>query len=299
MVSATACFRHRAGTVVASSSDLAEALQNPQTNLIIIDPTGVSVFYVLAVSVPALSAGLPGCALADWRRQACAGSSALAAAGAAGAPQCYCSLRYATPAGGVRAGLSAVSAAGLLHVNGHQAWQLPVVLVLRKRQQAALLLAVNGNPTIINFGKLPWVIVIGSSASLEMRDMVTYNYAPRGSATNTSMFYVGGLVSWPSISAQDGGIIRTCAASARVLLTTMLLGLVVDTLSGLTLVWCCVCRYNTTQYFWSSTRYTRSDCQFLGAALPGEEEFVRPSLSQAVGEQNCYSASEICAVRKM
>ena len=85
------------------------------------------------------------------------------------------------------------------------------------------MLAVNGNPTVINFGKLPWVIVIGSGASLEMRDLVTYNYAPRGSATNTSMFYVGGLVSWPSISAQDGGIIRTCAASACVLLLTMFL----------------------------------------------------------------------------
>ena len=51
-----ACHR-RAGTVVASSSDLAEALQNSQINLIIIDPTGVSVFHLLAVSVCASAAG--------------------------------------------------------------------------------------------------------------------------------------------------------------------------------------------------------------------------------------------------
>lgn len=71
-----------------------------------------------------------------------------------------------------------------------------------------------------------------------------------------------------------------------------------DTLSGLMRVWCCVCRYNTTQYFWSSTRYTRSDCQWLGSALPGEDEFVRPSPSQAVGELNAILPSKIVLFAK-
>lgn len=43
--------------------------------------------------------------------------------------------------------------------------------------------------------------------------------------------------------------------------------------SSLHLLFCC--RYNTTQYFWSSTRYTRGDCQWrIAAALPGEQDFV-------------------------
>ena len=62
--------RHRAGTVVANSSDLAEALQNSQINLIIIDPTGVSVFYVLAVSVCSSAA--------SWLTRMCAGRLAAA-----------------------------------------------------------------------------------------------------------------------------------------------------------------------------------------------------------------------------
>jgi len=76
--------------------------------------------------------------------------------------------------------------------------------------------AVNGNPTAVDFQGLKWVIIIGANGTLELRDMIIYNYALRGAATNTSRYYVGGLVSWPSISAQPGSVLKACAlARAR------------------------------------------------------------------------------------
>jgi len=71
--------------------------------------------------------------------------------------------------------------------------------------------AVNGNPTAVDFQGLKWVIIIGANGTLELRDMIIYNYALRGAATNTSRYYVGGLVSWPSISAQPGSVLKACA----------------------------------------------------------------------------------------
>jgi len=68
--------------------------------------------------------------------------------------------------------------------------------------------AVNGNPTAVDFQGLKWVIIIGANGTLELRDMIIYNYALRGAATNTSRYYVGGLVSWPSISAQPGSVLN-------------------------------------------------------------------------------------------
>ncbi|KAK9827328.1 hypothetical protein WJX81_005997 [Elliptochloris bilobata] len=124
-------------------------------------------------------------------------------------------------------------------------WQQPAVL---QRGRYVTIRSVNGNPTTLDFGRLPWTIIIGTDSSLELRDLIIYNYALRSSATNTSHFYVGGLVSWPSISAQPHGVIKS---------------------------------YNTTQYFWSSTRYTRSDCQWrLASALPEEQAFVTNKRSQ-------------------
>jgi len=71
--------------------------------------------------------------------------------------------------------------------------------------------AVNGNPTAVDFQGLKWVIIIGANGTLELRDMIIYNYALRGAANNTSRYYVGGLVSWPSISAQPGSVLKACA----------------------------------------------------------------------------------------
>lgn len=186
--------------------------------------------------------------------------------------------------------------------------------------------AVNGNPTVVDFGRLPWAIIIGANSSLELRDLIIHSYAPRSSASNTSHYYVGGLVSWPSISMAPYGVLKRCGAPAAHLPALrvcgsasqrhpwrslpgsvrraqsvetpiaqpcfMLAGSACHALTGsgrhplekasalhtssTHLPPCC--RYNTTQYFWSSTRYTRGDCQWrLAAALPGEEDFVSPT----------------------
>ena len=150
--------------------------------------------------------------------------------------------------------------------------------------------------------EVPWVIIIGSSASLEMRDMVTYNYAPRGSATNTSMFYVGGLVSWPSISAQDGGIIRTCAASARVLLLT-LFWLLLGTCGGhivwphACLVLCVQVPHNPVFLELHAVHAQRLPVAWVCAA--GRGRVCTPSSEPGCSRAECCSAFKICAVHIM
>ena len=74
--------------------------------------------------------------------------------------------------------------------------------------------AVNGNPTVVDFGRLPWAIIIGANSTLELRDLIIHSYAPRSSASNTSHYYVGGLVSWPSISMAPSGVLKRCVAPA-------------------------------------------------------------------------------------
>lgn len=71
----------------------------------------------------------------------------------------------------------------------------------------------NGNPTVMDFGRLPWAIIIAANSSLELRDLIIHSYAPRSYASNTSHYYVGGLISWPSISMAPGGSLKRCVAS--------------------------------------------------------------------------------------
>ena len=72
--------------------------------------------------------------------------------------------------------------------------------------------AVNGNPTVMDFGRLPWAIIVGANSSLELRDLIIHSYAPRSHATNTSHYYVGGLVSWPSISMAPNSVLKRFVA---------------------------------------------------------------------------------------
>ena len=81
--------------------------------------------------------------------------------------------------------------------------------------------------TTLDLGQLPWVLIIGNGSSLELRDLVIINAAPRSAAGNTSYDYVAGLPAWPSLGAQAGG------------------QLVSD---------------NVTQFFWSSSVYRGGAC---------------------------------------
>ena len=93
--------------------------------------------------------------------------------------------------------------------------RLPLPSPMHPRLTGPVRWAVNGNPTTLDFGRLPWAIIVGANSSLELRDLIIHSYAPRSSASNTSHFYVGGLVSWPSISIYPSGIIKSCAALAQ------------------------------------------------------------------------------------
>ena len=83
--------------------------------------------------------------------------------------------------------------------------------------------------TTLDLGQLPWVLVIGNGSSLELRDLVIMNAAPRSAAANTSYDYVAGLPAWPSLGSQAGG------------------QLVSD---------------NATQFFWSSSVFRGDACDW-------------------------------------
>jgi len=108
---------------------------------------------------------------------------------------------------------------------------------------------VSGNASTLDLSQLPWLLVIGTDSSLELRDLVLTNSAPLSAASNTSYFYAGGLLAWPSLAAEPGGALR---------------------------------RYNVTQFFWSSARYGRGDCDWRHAGPPrdrGAQVTRRPAVA--------------------
>jgi len=106
--------------------------------------------------------------------------------------------------------------------------------------------AVSGNASTLDLAQLPWLLVIGNGSSLELRDLVLTNPAPPSAAANTSYLYAGGLLAWPSLAAEPGSALR---------------------------------RYNVTQFFWSSARYGRGDCDWQRAGPP------RDGGAQVIGAQ--------------
>lgn len=99
--------------------------------------------------------------------------------------------------------------------------------------------------TTLDLQQLPWLVVIGDGSTLELRDLVVTNIAPRRLAFNTSYFYAGGLFAWPSLTAQPGGALNS---------------------------------YNTQLFFWSSSRFRRGDCDWLHAG-PARDEADQVNLA--------------------
>ncbi len=208
--------------VVSNSSDLATALRNPQIGNVILDPSGQNVSDPCArlQRAPAPRAGPP---LTRRRRGAQIGGGKLLLNATDWDTPVILKNRYVT----VRSGEAQAWQAEVLCCRSR--WRMraphPCCACLRVsgrdgRRRAALplspgappaLRAVNGNPTAVDFQGLKWAIIIGANGTLELRDTIIHNYALRGSATNTSRYYVGGLVSWPSISAQPGSVLKACA----------------------------------------------------------------------------------------
>ena len=93
--------------------------------------------------------------------------------------------------------------------------------------------------TTLDLGQRPWLLIIGNGSSLELRDLVITNAAPRSAAANTSYDYVAGLPVWPSLSAQAGSELNTD---------------------------------NVTQFFWSSSVFRGGACdwQAVGARLDAD-----------------------------
>lgn len=107
--------------------------------------------------------------------------------------------------------------------------------------------AVNGNPTMLDLGRIPAILNIATNATLELRDLLVKNVATIGDLRvyrrlpNDNLTDVYGMLTWPSFYGQAGANLRI---------------------------------YNTTQYFWSYTLYRRSDCNFALAAPPPPAEQV-------------------------
>jgi hypothetical protein len=97
-------------------------------------------------------------------------------------------------------------------------------------------LAVNGNPTMLDLGNIPAILNIDTNASLELRDLLMKNVATQKDLQsykrppNDNLTTVYGLLTWPSFYGQAGANLRI---------------------------------YNTTQYFWSYTLFRRGDCNYL------------------------------------
>ena len=102
--------------------------------------------------------------------------------------------------------------------------------------------AVNGNPTILDMGRLPFLLQIGNGSSLELRDLLIRNYAKPSAAVGSYEYNcVSGMLSWPTFTAQPGANLKLA---------------------------------NTTQYFWSSTLFHQLDCplQINASAFRIEEQ---------------------------
>jgi hypothetical protein len=104
---------------------------------------------------------------------------------------------------------------------------------------------VNGNPTMLDLGRIPAILNIRGNATVELRDLLIKNVATMSDISmapvnvSSQLTFVSGLLTWPSFFGQP--------------------------LSNLKI-------YNTTQYFWSYTLFRRSDCNYhLAAPLPATE----------------------------
>ncbi|CAL8462804.1 g2337 [Coccomyxa elongata] len=113
--------------------------------------------------------------------------------------------------------------------------------------------SVNGNPTMLDLGRIPAILNIATNATLELRDLLLKNVATFGDLQNyrrlpnDNLTTVFGMLSWPSFYAQAGANLRI---------------------------------YNTTQYFWSYTLYRRADCNFALAGSPPPDEQVNVTRGQ-------------------